>query len=309
MKKQLIADDLDGFLASYERYMQSSVFELAAIPVTQIALPKALRKGFKYGTVKPDTLLTLSRLVRNGSLLICDNHLSSMIEHLAPTSKAPPKGSSNSLGSALPNHPNIENELLAVLHPGIAENKPARESFTMKRISIVSTFTIKNWSASDAFDFRRNLCNSNQETEFLRAVRQFFPSMQSYPNVLLRSFIDLDSIGSMIPNSFREFACRSQVDILLCTSDEDPVAGFELDSSWHDSGDAKRRDDIKNKLFELSGLPLFRIRHNDPRFVRAEDFYDLLNAEPALDEIRPRRLRSRRFHDGLVPEKVETVRR
>nr|WP_255250143.1 DUF2726 domain-containing protein [Polaromonas sp. AET17H-212] len=60
--------------------------------------------------------------------------------------------------------------------------------------------------------------------------------------------------------SFQQFAWQSQVDILLCTCDEDPIAGFELDSEWHDAEDAARRDDIKNKLFQLAGLPLFSKR-------------------------------------------------
>lgn len=308
MRRRLEADDLEGFLAAYEQYALTAVFEPAAIPLTQVALPSALRRGFEKGSVTAKTLVTLWRLALNGSLLLVENDLRSMVNQnidgalktLATTAHLPAK--------PLP----IRVETATKLSDSIRRRReppPAQECSQMKRVSIVSTFSVRTWSASDAFDFRRNLCASSQEREFLRAIRQYFPSLQSYPNIALRSFIDLDKLGLSIPGSYRKFAWQSQVDILLCTCDEDPVAGFELDSSWHDSEAAARRDDIKNQLFQLAGLPLCRIRPADPRAVRAEDFYDLLNAEPALDLIRPRRMRPRRTHDGLAPEGVETVRR
>lgn len=307
MRRQLEADDLDGFLAAYEHYVLTAVFEPAAISLTQTSLPSVLRKGFEKGSVTAKTLATLWRLALNGSLLLVENDLRSMINQnidgalktLAMTADLPAK--------PLPVRVETATKLNSI---GRRREPPsAQECSQMKRVSIVSTFSIRTWSASDGLDFKRNLCASNQEREFLRAIRQYFPSMQSYPNIALRSFINLDKLGLSIPESFRKFAWQSQVDILLCTCDEDPVAGFELDSSWHDNEAAASRDDIKNKLFQLAGLTLFRIRPTDPHAVRAEDFYDLLNAERALDLIRPRRMRPRRTHDGLAPENAETVRR
>lgn len=308
MRRQLEADDLDGFLAAYEHYVLTAVFEPAAISLTQTSLPSVLRKGFEKGSVTAKTLVTLWRLALNGSLLLVENDLRSMINQnidgalktLAMTADLPAKPLSVRVETAT----KLSNSI------GRRREPPsAQECSQMKRVSIVSTFSIRTWSASDGLDFKRNLCASNQEREFLRAIRQYFPSMQSYPNIALRSFINLDKLGLSIPESFRKFAWQSQVDILLCTCDEDPVAGFELDSSWHDNEAAASRDDIKNKLFQLAGLTLFRIRPADPHAVRAEDFYDLLNAEHALDLIRPRRMRPRRTHDGLAPENAETVRR
>lgn len=308
MRRRLEADDLDGFLAAYEHYVLTAVFEPAAISLTQTSLPSVLRKGFEKGSVTAKTLVTLWRLALNGSLLLVENDLRSMINQnidgalktLAMTADLPAK--------PLP----VRVEAATKLSNSIGRRREppsAQECSQMKRVSIVSTFSIRTWSASDGLDFKRNLCASNQEREFLRAIRQYFPSMQSYPNIALRSFINLDKLGLSIPGSYRKFAWQSQVDILLCTCDEDPVAGFELDSSWHDNEAAASRDDIKNKLFQLAGLTLFRIRPADPHAVRAEDFYDLLNAERALDLIRPRRMRPRRTHDGLAPENAETVRR
>ncbi|CAN7494085.1 DUF2726 domain-containing protein [Polaromonas sp. LjRoot131] len=309
MKKRLEADDLEGFLAAYENYVLTVVFEPAAIPLTQVALPSALRRGFEKGSITALTLVTLWRLVLNGSLLLVEDDLRDMInQNIDGALKTLTTPTSDSPAKALPTIVETAQKLPDSVRR-YRKPTPTPECSQIKRISIISTFSIRAWSASDALDFRRNLCLSNQEREFLRAIRQYFPSMQSYPNIPLRNFINLDEIGLSIPTSFREFAWQSQVDTLLCTCDEDPVAGFELDSSWHDNEGAARRDDIKNKLFQLAGLPLFRIRPADPHLVRAEDFYDLLNAEPALETIRPRRMRPRRSHDGLAPESAETVRR
>ena len=178
----------------------------------------------------------------------------------------------------------------------------------VKRVAIVSTFSLGIWSTVDSFDFRRNVCASQQEREFLRAVRQYFPSLQAYPNMPLRNFIDIEKLEGTVPVRARSYAWSAEVDVLLCTADEDPVLGIELDSVHHDTEDAAERDDLKNLLFNLAGLPLVRIRPSDERAVRAEDFYDLLMSESKiLDAIRPRRLRPRRTHESLVPAEVHTT--
>lgn len=307
MRRRLKADDLDGFLKAYEQYMLKVAYEPAAIPITQVDFPAALRRTLERGTVATETLVTLSRLVLHGHLLLIDDDLRELVNHhIAAAREHIARTTTNLRLEQLPIYvrPEKKSPDAYRVNRGSMSTDGA---FQMKRISITSRFSIRCWSASDAFDFRRNLCASNQEREFLRAIRQYFPSMQAYPNIPLHSFVNLDDLGPCIPISFREFALKSRVDILVCTCDEDPVAGFELDSSWHDNGDAARRDDIKNKLFQLAGLPLFRIRHIDPSAVRAEDFYDLLSAEPDLATLRPRRLRPRRSHDGLVPENAETT--
>jgi hypothetical protein len=50
------------------------------------------------------------------------------------------------------------------------------------------------------------------------------------------------------------------------------------------------RDELKNVQFQMAGAPLIRIRTDDTRGVRSEDFYDLLEAKGAqLSNRRPRR--------------------
>ncbi|WP_217992644.1 hypothetical protein [Polaromonas sp. AET17H-212] len=179
MRRRLEVDDLDGFLAAYEQYVLTVAFEPAAIPLTQVALPSALRSGFEKGSVTAKTLVTLWRLTMNGSLLLVENDLRVMINQniddalktLAMTTGLPAK--------PLP----IGIEIATQIPDAIGRqpvSTPSQEASQMKRVSIVSTYSIRTWSASDGFDFRRNLCASNQEREFLRAIRQYFPSMLSY---------------------------------------------------------------------------------------------------------------------------------
>ena len=144
--------------------------------------------------------------------------------------------------------------------------------------------------------------NLDGELEF---VEKLLAEMPVYPKQPLRNFIDIDKLEVTVPLRARTYAWSAQVDVLLCTADEDPVMGIELDSVHHDSDEVVERDGLKNLLFKLAGLPLVRIRAADTTAVRAEDFYDLLMAESTtLDTLRPRRLRPRRTHDFLVPAEV-----
>lgn len=179
----------------------------------------------------------------------------------------------------------------------------------MQRVVVSSSFCIGPVRMTDSLSFKKNLCLSSQEREFLKAVRQYFPSFWAYPNVALRNFIDVDGFIGRLSDRHRTFSWSAQVDVLLCTDDEDPVAAFELDSVHHDNEDAAERDHLKDERLGLAGLPLIRIRPSDTRNVRAEDFFDLLCAQhQELDKLRPRRLRPRRVHDMLVPADAQFAR-
>jgi hypothetical protein len=141
--------------------------------------------------------------------------------------------------------------------PAQGTNEPAVE---VKRVVVASAFTFGTWAAVDAFNFRKNLCASQQEYEFLRAVRQYFPSLYAYPNQPMRNFVDVEKLEATLPVRTRNYAWSAQVDVLLCTVDEDPVIGIELDSIHHDSEEVAERDELKNLLFKLAGIPLVRIR-------------------------------------------------
>lgn len=286
-------------MCAYAAYQQEHSGEPALTALTQRVLPTQLREAFKAERLAPPTIVLLWQLVRESRLLLVEDDLmvainlriDEALKEVAPSGALP-----------APRLVTFE-ELQESRECPPRRAAPARvAAVEMRRVAVVSAFTIGTWSAVDAFDFRKNACASQQEREFLKAVRQYFPSLRAYPNLPLRNFIDIDKLEGTVPLRTRGYAWSAQVDVLLCTVDEDPIAGFESDSVHHDTEDARERDELKNLLFKLAGLPLVRIRADDERAVRAEDFYDLLMAESkTLDVIRPRRMRPRRTHDMLVP--------
>ena len=306
LRELLEAKDLDGFLKLHEAQGLLLMSQPGAGLCTQRLLPALCRELFARDAVNAETVLLLGRLVRSGQLLIVDNDILEAINHrieLAfPTGVPQPAGSAASAGSSL-KLPLYSQEPRVPVSPDSAKAQVRpRDAMPMERIVICSSFKVGFMSMSDSFSFKKNLCASSQEREFMKAIRQYFPNLRAYPNLPLRNFIDLDALGGLTNEQMRRFCWNSQVDVLLCTEDEDPVAGIELDSVHHDDVEAQERDTLKDQLFSLAGVPLVRIRSADTPNVRAEDFYDLLlTKSDALDGLRPRQLRPRRNHDTLVP--------
>jgi hypothetical protein len=304
LRELLEVRDVGGFLASYQEYRQNNGSDPAVTGLTQRVFPSLLREAFKTERLAASDIVLLWRLVRDSRLLLVENDLlaginlriNDAIKVAEPGTKLPVQALAtfdDVKSSDAPRRPGMPNSYAD------AGSVPVTE---VKRVVVASTFSFGTWSVVDAFDFRKNVCASQQEYEFLRAVRQYFPSLRAYPNQPLRNVIDIEKLEGTVPLRTRNYAGLAQVDVLLCTEDEDPVMGIELDSIHHDSEEAAERDELKNLLFKLAGLPLVRIRAGDTKAVRAEDFYDLLMAESkTLDSLRPRRLRPRRTHDFLVP--------
>lgn len=307
MRELLEAEDIGGFLSAYAEYLAAGLQEPGATNLTQRLLPPVLLRSLQADGLPAPALVQLYWMVSNGRLLVVENEvlhainlrIDAAMRQVEPAVQLPVPPLRIFRDEAAPERPKepvrkpLEGNVLRVRR--------------VSRVAMVSAFSFETWAVSDAFDFRKNLCASRQEGEFLQAVRQFFPNLQAYPNISLRNFIDVEKLEDRLPLKVRNFAWTSQVDILLCTREEDPVAGIELDSVHHDSQEAAERDELKNNLFRLAGLPLVRIRADDSKAVRAEDFYDLLVSQAAeLELLRPRRMRPRRTYDSLAPAEVVT---
>ena len=305
LRAHLEARDLGAFLTDYEAgAAHSGLIEMTT--VTQRILPGVLLEQFGAGRVTDAQTVQLWRLVRSGRLVLVDDVLLDAINERLHSAWSEVHGPD----ATLP-------EKLLTLGPDTekrAARRPApppvgKGALPMQRIVLSSVFSIGATRLSDGLTFKKNVCLSSQEREFLKAVRQYFPSLWVYPNVPLRNFIEVDGFISRMSDRHRSFSWAAQADVLLCTDDEDPIAGIELDSAHHDADEAQERDRLKDELFEMAGIPLVRIRADDTRNVRAEDFYDLLCAKNAeLENLRPRRLRPRRTHDMLVPAEVRMSR-
>ena len=302
----LEARDIDGYLRAFEEYRQGTVFEPVVTALSQRVFPPLLRQALRDERLQPETVVRLYWMARTSRLVLVQNDLIVGINLRINAAMRQVEPATTTPVTPLVTIDDVKPKEVRWSPSGAPEG-PRVAATEMKRVAIVSAFSFGTWSAVDAFDFRRNACASQQEREFLRAVRQFFPSLQAYPNVPLKNFIDIDKLEGTLPARMRSYAWLAQADVLLCTADEDPVAGIELDSVHHDTEEAAERDVLKNSLFKLAGLPLVRIRADDEKAVRAEDFYDLLMAESnTLEALRPRRMRARRTHDFLVPAESAT---
>jgi len=303
LRDRLEARDLHEFLKLYDAERIRFLGQPGLGQCTQRILPPILREMFSSNRVTAACVIQLWQLVRNGHLLMVEPDLLQAINDRIDSALAEEGGTAVLPAQKLHTYAATPEEPAPA---PAARGKVAGPAIAMKRIVIASAYIVGTVGMSDAFTFKKSLCASSQEMEFLKAVRQYFPGFRAYPNQPLRNFIDLNAMGAFADDELRRFCWSSLVDVLLCTEDEDPVAGIELDSLHHDREDAQERDMLKNRLFQLAGVPLVRIRADDTSNVRAEDFYDLLVANAdLLNALRPRRLRPRRNHDVLVPADVQ----
>jgi hypothetical protein len=266
----LEARDIDGFLTAFQEYRDQNTFEPVVTALSQRVFPPLLRQAFLEERLPPSTLVRLYWLVRSGRMALVEDDL--IVGINLRINDAQLKVDPDAKTPVIPLVTGDEVKPKGVRwSPAAGEGSQRVPATEMKRVAVVSAFT------------------------------------QAYPNVPLKNFIDIDKLQATVPVRTRNYAWSAQVDVLLCTADEDPIAGIELDSVHHDTEEAIERDELKNLLFKLAGLPLVRIRADDTKAVRAEDFYDLLMAESkTLDTLRPRRLRPRRTHDFLVPAESAT---
>ncbi len=300
LRTHLELRDLPAFLTGFAKdEARRGSIELTT--VTQRVLPGILRELFAADRVTAPSTLALWRLVRNGWLVLVDNDLIEAINARLEVAWSTVHGATAEVPQKLITFEDVDDR------PRAAAKRPgsplaSESALPMRRVVLTSAYAVGGVQLSDALSFKKNLCKRMQERQFLKAVRQYFPSFWAYPNVPLRNFIELDSAPVAFPERHRQFAWSAQVSVLLCTDDEDPVVAFELDFGQRGSDDRRERDQLKNDLFARAGVPLIRIRAESPDTVRAEDFFDLLCAEAkTLDALRPRRLRPRREHEFLVP--------
>ncbi|MCK7582702.1 MAG: hypothetical protein MZV65_48830 [Chromatiales bacterium] len=99
---------------------------------------------------------------------------------------------------------------------------PREGDVPMRRIVMASAFTLGPVRLSDVLTFRKSVCASSQEREFLQA-RQFFPSMRAYPNVPLRNFMDVDRFILRLSERHRGIRGQRRT-CCYALDDEDPVA-------------------------------------------------------------------------------------
>lgn len=125
-----------------------------------------------------------------------------------------------------------------------------------------------------------NLLKSKQEVDFFNAVRSCYMNFFIYPNVALSCIIDFEKIEAELTEQEKAYFFKSIVDCVVFKEENNnykPCFFFELDSIYHDTEKMKQNDNKKNRIFELSGLKLIRIRPKREEKLNEENFKIAIN--------------------------------
>lgn len=183
-----------------------------------------------------------------------------------------------------------------------ALNRPVVQ---LRRVVQVSSYCHAGFEASDQFLLQRTVYRSPQERTFHRAVQIRYPGMFALPNYPLASVANPDLLRLATSRRVYAFAMRCVLDVLLITPGEgDPIAVFELDSSFHEESEAQIRDKMKNEVLQLMRIPLFRLRVEDPTTVTADDWYAILTDQVGELPV-PKRFRSREQTMSFAPYELD----
>ena len=119
--------------------------------------------------------------------------------------------------------------------------------------------------------------NSPQERALWEGIRNAFPNHYPMANMALSTVLDPSLIKSKVSSTIMDFFFKSAVDIVVVDNigDMKPIYYFELDSSFHDNNYVRRKDRMKDKIFEVANVKFLRMRHANPNRATKEEFRDL----------------------------------
>jgi len=147
-------------------------------------------------------------------------------------------------------------------------------------------------SAAETAGRRRSVFRSEQERTFLQALTLRFPAFMALPNYPLDQVADVSNMRHLLGEKVWTYGRQCRLDaVLVVPGDGRPVAAFELDSAYHDDPKVQVRDEMKNAIFRLLGMPFFRLRVESPGSMRSDEWYALLTEEvvPHLNPGQPLR--------------------
>lgn len=171
-----------------------------------------------------------------------------------------------------------------------------------RRVFQLSWFGMAGFKSSDAFEIRRSVFRSPQESNFTCALSLRWPGLQVLPNYPIDQIIDLDKIRPFVSEAAWRSGRFLRVDAVLVVPFEgDPVAGFEADSRLHRDPEVQRLDAYKNELMTVARIPFWRVESEDPSATSIDEWYSLLT-DQVYDKVNVgERVRIRGSHPTLVP--------
>ncbi|PGY54152.1 DUF2726 domain-containing protein [Priestia megaterium] len=101
------------------------------------------------------------------------------------------------------------------------------------------------------------------EINLYRVLNELFPQHFVFPNMDLKTIIDVDKIRDYLEPDVLEYMFKAHVDFaIIDTTTYFPIITFEKDSEYQDIEPHKSNVIKKNTIFQTSGLPLIRLRYS-----------------------------------------------
>ncbi|OMF63539.1 hypothetical protein BK141_17505 [Paenibacillus sp. FSL R5-0765] len=101
------------------------------------------------------------------------------------------------------------------------------------------------------------------EINLYRVLLELFPQHFVFPNMDLKTIIEVEKIRDYISADYLDYLFKAHVDFaIIDTTSYLPILTFEKDSEYQDREPQKSNAIKKNSIFQVSGLPLIRIRYN-----------------------------------------------
>ena len=100
----------------------------------------------------------------------------------------------------------------------------------------------------------RSIFGSKPNFHLYKELLKKYPFV--YPEIPICAFLDINLIKQEIPIEYFNYLKSARVDFAVCDSDGIPLFVIEFQGSGHENEDQKRKDEIKLKAVELSGIPL-----------------------------------------------------
>jgi tetratricopeptide (TPR) repeat protein len=103
--------------------------------------------------------------------------------------------------------------------------------------------------------------NSKLERSVYSQLTDLFPNHLVFPNMAPQAIFQYDRMKELLTGEEFTYFLRCQVDFcIVSTATYLPLVGLEVDSDFHDNVRQVQRDTRKDRIFQVGGVPLVRLR-------------------------------------------------
>jgi tetratricopeptide (TPR) repeat protein len=115
--------------------------------------------------------------------------------------------------------------------------------------------------------------NSRLEYQIYLHMISLFPNHLVFPNMSLQSIFVYDRMKGVLEQDVFSYYLLTSVDIcIVSTANYLPIVCYEVDSPYHDQPEQIERDEKKNYIFKIGGIPLIRLRaHGRPSEIEIKE--------------------------------------